>query len=188
VDFAATVGAPLVCCHGEVGRIRAIADHDQEYGYLLSGVQRIARHAAGLGLGLAMEVLNRYESHLLNTTAQAIEFVTQVGAANVGILLDSYHMNIDEADPATAILDAGDRLFLFHAADSNRQAVGRGHIDFSALFRALRRIGYTGSVVVECTAAGPDPFTPEKGEGWRDEVRRHAVDSLRLLKAYASVS
>jgi D-psicose/D-tagatose/L-ribulose 3-epimerase len=188
LDFAAAVGAPLVCCHGEVGRIRAIGDHDQEYRYLLSGVQRIARQAAELGLGLAMEVLNRYESHLLNTAAQAIEFVAQVGAANVGILLDSYHMNIDEADPATAILDAGDRLFLFHAADSNRQAVGRGHMDFLALFRALRRIGYAGHVIVECTAAGPDPFTPVKGEGWRDEVRKHTVDSLRLLKAYASVS
>ena len=127
-------------------------------------------------------------SHLLNTAAQALEFVEAVGQSNVGILLDAYHMNIEEADPATAILDAGDRLFLFHAADSNRQAVGRGHTDFLALLRALRRSGYNGDVIVECTAVGPDPFTPIKGNGWRDEVRQHTTESLRLLRAYASLT
>lgn len=188
LDFAAAVGAPVVCCHGAVGRVRALADYGEEYGYLLAGVRRIAERAAGLHLRLAMEVLNRYESHLLNTATQAVVFVdliqTNVGAPNVGILLDAYHMNIEEADPATAILDAGERLFLFHTADSNRQAVGRGHTDFIALMRALRRVDYSGDVIVECTAAGPDPFTPIKGEGWHDEVRRYTVESLRLLKAY----
>ena len=123
-----------------------------------------------------MEALNRYESHLLNTAAQAAEFVEQVGMSNVGILLDAYHMNIEEADPAAAIREAGDRLFLLHVADSNREAVGRGHTDFLALMRALRRIEYRGDVVVECTAAGPDPFTPVKGEGWRDEVQRYSIE------------
>jgi len=151
-------------------------------------VGRIAARAAELNLRLAMEVLNRYESHLLNTAAQAVDFVTQVGAPNVGVLLDAYHMNIEEADPAAAILDAGQRLFLFHAADSNRQAAGRGHTDFLALTRALRRIGYAGDVIIECTAAGPDPFTPVKGEGWQDEVKQYAAESLRLLKAFSSVT
>jgi D-psicose/D-tagatose/L-ribulose 3-epimerase len=187
LDFAAAVSAPLVCCHGAVGRVRPLNTYDKEYGYLLASVQRIAARAAELNLRVAMEVLNRYESHLLNTAVQAAGFVAQVGAANVGILLDAYHMNIEEADPAAAVLEAGDRLFLFHVADSNRQAVGRGHTDFLALMRALRRIGYRGDVIVECTAAGPDPFTPVKGEGWRDEVRRYAAESLRLLQAYASV-
>lgn len=188
LDFAAAVSAPLVCCHGAVGRVRALADQVTEYGHLLNGVKQIAQRAAELDLRLAVEVLNRYESHLLNTAAQAIDLVSKARASNVGILLDAYHMNIEEADPATAILDAGERLFLFHAADSNRQAVGRGHTDFSRLMRALRRVGYAGDVIMECTAAGPDPFTPVKGKGWRDEARRYASESLRLLKACASVS
>lgn len=193
LDFAAAVGAPLVSCHGAVGRVRALAEYEEEYRYLLACVQLIAARAAELSLDVAMEVLNRYESHLLNTAAQAIAFVTAVAASNTGILLDTYHMNIEEADPAGAILDTGKRLFLFHVADSNRQAVGRGHTDFSALMRALRRSGYSGDVVVECTAAGPDPFTPVKAfagarsEDWQNEVRRYAVESLQLLKAYASV-
>jgi D-psicose/D-tagatose/L-ribulose 3-epimerase len=194
LDFAAAVGAPVVSCHGAVGRVRALAAIEEEYAYLLAGVQRIAARAAELNLRLAMEVLNRYESHLLNTAAQAVQFVADVadvtvgtdvadgGAPNVGILLDAYHMNIEEADPAAAILDAGEHLILFHAADSNRQAVGRGHTDFLALMGALRRVGYAGDIVIECTAAGPDPFTPVKGPGWRDQVRRYAAESLKNLK------
>lgn len=187
LDFAAAVGARLVGCHGAVGRVRALTTHDQEYDHLLAGVQRIAARAAELDLRVAMEALNRYESHLLNTAAQAVAFVKQVGLTNVGILLDAYHMNIEEADPAAAIREAGDRLFLLHVADSNRQAVGRGHTDFLALMRALHRIGYGGDVIVECTAAGPDPFTPAKGEGWCEEVRRYAAESVRLLRAYECV-
>ena len=148
----------------------------------------IATRAGEFNLRLALEVLNRYESHLLNTATQAVEFVKEVGAPNVGILLDAYHMNIEEADPVGAILDAGERLFLFHAADSNRQAVGRGHTDFLAQTRALRRVGYTGDVILECTAAGPDPFTPVKGEGWLAEVRQFTKESLRLLKSYADLA
>lgn len=188
LDFAAAVGSPLVCCHGAVGRVQPLADLPDEVGYLQAGVQRIAARAAPLGLGVAMEVLNRYESHLLTTAAEAVAFVHAVGEPNVGILLDAYHMNIEEADPAAAVLDAGDRLFLFHAADSNRQAVGRGHTDFLALWRALRRNGYAGDVVIECTASGPDPFTPVKSGGWQDEVRAYVAESLRMLQAYASVT
>lgn len=185
LDFAAALEAPLISCHGAVGRIRALGEQAAEQAHLVAGVQQIGARAAELGLRVAMEVLNRYESHLLNTGAQALAFAEQVGTANVGVLLDAYHMNIEEADPAAAILDVGERLFLFHAADSNRQAVGRGHTDFRALMRALRRVGYVGDVIIECTAEGPDPFTPVKGGGWRDEVRRHAVQSLRLLQALA---
>jgi len=184
LDVAAALGAPLVSCHGAVGRIRALGDPAEEYGHFVAGVQRIAERAAQLKLRVAMEVLNRYESHVLNTAAQALRFVQEVGAPNVGVLLDAYHMNIEEADPVGAVMEAGQRLFGFHAADSNRQAVGRGHTDFLALMRALRRIGFDGDVVVECTASGPDPFTPVKGPNWRAEVRQYAVESLQHLRAF----
>ena len=187
LDFAAAVGAPVVSCHDAAGRIRALGRHVEEYDHFIAGVQRIASHAGELDLQLALEVLNRYESHLLNTAAQAVQFVEKVDAPNVGILLDAYHMNIEESDPAGAILDAGERLFLFHAADSNRQAVGRGHTDFLSLTRALRRVDYTGDVILECTAAGPDPFTPVKGDGWLAEVRQFTQESLHLLKGYADL-
>ena len=182
LDFAAEVGAPIVGCHGEVGRIRPVTTYEQEYVNYVVGVQRIAARAQELGLRLAIEVLNRYESYLLNTSEEAVRFGEEVGARNVGLLLDAYHMNIEEADLGSAILVAGEHLVLFHAADSNRQAVGRGHTDFPGVMLALKNIGYNGSIIVECAASGPDPFTPVKGPGWRDEVANYVDESISLLR------
>lgn len=188
LDFAAKVGAPMVGCHGAVGRIRPVTTYEQEYVNYVVGVQRIAERAQELGLRLAIEVLNRYESHLLNTAEEAVRFVEEVGAPNVGLLLDAYHMNIEEADLVSAILAAGEHLALFHAADSNRQAVGRGHTDFAGVMRALKDIGYNGAIIVECTAAGPDPFTPVKGQGWLEEVAGYLVESISLLRELEAIA
>ncbi len=182
LDFAAEVGAPMVGCHGAVGRIRPVSTYEQEYVNYVVGVQRIAARAQELGLRLSIEVLNRYESHLLNTAEEAVRFVEEVGAPNVGILLDAYHMNIEEEDLGGAIRTAEEHLVLFHAADSNRQAVGRGHTDFLGVMRALKDIGYNGAIIVECTASGPDPFTPVKGAGWRDEVAVYVAESIGRLR------
>ena len=92
------------------------------------------------------------EPDLQHTAAEALDFVDDVGADNVGILLDAYHMNIEEADPAAAIRQAGDRLWLYHAADSNRQSIGRGHTDFAAQLATLSDIIYQGPIIMECTA------------------------------------
>ncbi|MBI4758471.1 MAG: sugar phosphate isomerase/epimerase [Chloroflexi bacterium] len=185
LEFAVAVGCPIVSCHGAVGRVRALSTQEEEYALLVNSLQLLARRAQDLGVTIALECLNRYESHLLNTAAQALRCLADVGSPAVGVLMDAYHMNIEEADPAGAILATGRHLALFHAADSNRQAVGRGHTDFAGLLRALREIGYDGSIIVECTAAGPDPFTPAKGPGWREEVARYTAESLRLLRLHA---
>ena len=79
LDFATGVGAPMVGCHGAVGRIRPVTSYEQEYVNYVVGVQRIAARAQELGLRLAIEVLNRYESHLLNTVEEAVRFVEEVG-------------------------------------------------------------------------------------------------------------
>jgi D-psicose/D-tagatose/L-ribulose 3-epimerase len=164
LDFAAELDNPLVCCHGLVGRVRAVATGAEEYELLLRSVGQIAGRAQALNLRLAMEVLNRYEAHMINTAADAVRFVADVGADNVGLLLDAYHMNSEEADPAAALRLAGDRLWLYHAADSNRQGIGRGHTDFGAQLTALADVGYAGPIILECTAPGPDPFAATKDE------------------------
>jgi len=182
LDLAAEVGNPVVCCHGAVGRVRAISTYEDERQWFAVGVQRIAERARQAGLRIALEVLNRYEAHLLNTAQETVTFVKQVGADNVGLLLDCYHMNIEEEDLPTAIATAGDRLYLFHAADSNRQAVGRGHTDWPRVLRALREADYAGDVILECTAPGPDPFTPVKTDGWQETVWQYVEESLRYLE------
>ena len=164
LDFAAELGRPLVSCHGYVGRVRAISTCAEERAVFVQAVRQIAERAKTLDLRLGMEVLNRYEAHLLNTAAEALNFITELGVDNVGILLDAYHMNIEEADPAAALRLARNRLWLYHAADSNRQGIGRGHTDFGAQLAALSDVGYTGPIILECTAPGPDPFTAIKDE------------------------
>lgn len=182
LDFANSVGQPLVSCHGYVGRIRPVSSQAEEWTLLVRAVRQIAEQAQTVGLRLVIEVLNRYESHLINTAAEAADFVEEVGADNVGILLDAYHMNIEEADPAAALRQAGHRLWLYHVADSNRQGIGRGHTDFAAQLTALADIGYQGPIILECTAPGPDPFTPIKGEdplGWLETYLGESRDLLR---------
>ncbi len=162
LEFGAALGGPLVCCHGDVGRIRAITSQEEEWTLFVEAVREVAGRAQTLNLRLVIEVLNRYESHLVNNASEALAFVSDVGADNVGILLDAYHMNIEEPDPAGALRQAADRLWLYHAADSNRQAIGRGHTDFGAQMTALKEIDFASPIILECTAPGPDPFSAIK--------------------------
>jgi len=99
-----------------------------------------------------------------------------------GILLDTYHINIEEDDLAGAIRTAGDRLFLFHVVDSNRRAIGRGHIPFSDVLRELAQTDYSGPIVVECTAPGPDPFTTMKDPGWYEQTVDEVQKSIREIR------
>jgi sugar phosphate isomerase/epimerase len=184
VDWAAELGAPLISCHGAVGRVRAVKTYAEERRLYLEAVGQIAARAREAGLRVALELLNRYEAHLLNTVAAGLRFLAELGADNVGLLVDAYHANIEEPDLPLAIWLAGDRLFLFHVADSNRQAVGRGHTDFVAVTRALRAIGYQGDIIFECVPPGPDPFTADKGPGSLATLETYLRESLALMQGY----
>ena len=172
LDFGAALGGPLVCCHGDVGRIRAITSQAEEWAVFAEAVREVAERAQTMNLCLVMEVLNRYESHLVNNAAEALAFVDDVGADNVGILLDAYHMNIEEPEPANA---------LCQAADSNRQGIGRGHTDFCAQMAALHEINYSGPIILECTAPGPDPFKAIKDESSLSWLETYLAESRKWL-------
>lgn len=182
LDFAVDIGKPLISCHGYVSRVRPISTLAEEYSLFVSAVQQIAERAKTLDMRFVIEVLNRYEAHLVNTATQAKKFIADVGAENVGILLDAYHMNIEERDPAEALREAGDSLWMYHAADSNRQGIGRGHIDFPAQMKALADIDFRGPTIIECSAPGPDPFTAIKDENsltWLETYLQESLDWLR---------
>jgi D-psicose/D-tagatose/L-ribulose 3-epimerase len=184
LDFAAELDRPLVSCHGYVGRVRPVGTIEDEWRLFAQAVRQIAERARTLDLCLVMEVLNRYEAHLVNTASEAVAFVDEVGAANVGVLLDAYHMNIEESEPAAALRRAGDRLWLYHVADSNRQGIGRGHTDFAAQMAALSDIGYAGPIILECTAPGPDPFIAIKGPDSRSWLETYLQESRQWLLDY----
>ncbi|MDH7485093.1 MAG: sugar phosphate isomerase/epimerase family protein [Anaerolineae bacterium] len=108
-----------------------------------------------------MEVVNRFEQFLLNTCDEAIAYVEAVGSPNARILLDTFHMNIEEDFIGEAILKAGDRLGHFHIGENNRMPPGYGHIPWTEVGAALRKIRYQGYVVME-------PFLMPGGEVGRD--------------------
>ena len=126
VDFAAELGQPLISCHGLVGRIKAIGTQLEEDQLLVDAVRQIAGRADQAGLKVVFEVLNRYETHQIHNHEQALVLLGEVGLENFGILLDAYHMNIEEANPAEALRRTGKHLWLYHVADSNRAGIGYG--------------------------------------------------------------
>ena len=115
----------------------------------IEAVRRIADFAGERGVTLGLEVVNRYESNLLNTAAQALEFIDEVGQPHVCVHLDTYHMNIEEADLAAPVLACGQRLGYVHIGENHRGYLGAGHIDFAQFFGALAQIGYQGTVTFE---------------------------------------
>lgn len=112
-------------------------------------LSRVGEEAARHGITLGLEVVNRYETNVLNTAVQGVELCRMIGLPNVRIHLDSYHMNIEEADMELAIVDAGEHLGYFHIGESNRGYLGAGSVDFPRIFNGLARIDYSGPIVFE---------------------------------------
>lgn len=108
------------------------------------------RTAAKSGTSLLIEPLNRYETHLIRTLQDGVEICERVGNPHVRIMADFFHMSIEEQDLPAAIRSAGKHIAHVHLADSNRQMPGLGHTDFKSGFAALREIGYTGYMALEC--------------------------------------
>jgi D-psicose/D-tagatose/L-ribulose 3-epimerase len=109
----------------------------------------VADLAAGLGVTLGIEPVNRYESHLVNTCAQARHLIEMIERDNVRIHLDTYHMNIEEKDFYQATLLAGNDLIHYHLCENDRGIPGTGQVDWDGIFRALAQINYTGYAALE---------------------------------------
>jgi sugar phosphate isomerase/epimerase len=107
---------------------------------------------------LILEPLNRYETSLYNDTASAKEVIDRIGRPNLKMLIDTFHMNIEEPDIIGSILDVREYISHVHFADSNRWAPGCGHIDFPKIVSALRTINYQGAI---CAEILPKP-TPDE--------------------------
>mmetsp|Transcript_173275 Transcript_173275/g.421463 ORF Transcript_173275/g.421463 Transcript_173275/m.421463 type:complete len:347 (+) Transcript_173275:426-1466(+) len=115
----------------------------------VGAIKRLAVKADAMGVTLGLEVVNRYETNLLNTAEQAVAFVSDVDEPNVVVHLDSYHMNIEEKSLKRAVLICGDKLGYVHVGESDRGALGTGTVDFDGLFEGLAEVGYAGPITFE---------------------------------------
>ncbi|UQU68273.1 sugar phosphate isomerase/epimerase [Couchioplanes caeruleus] len=112
-------------------------------------LQGLAAEAGTRGMTLGLEVCNRYETNVINTARDALRLADDIGADNVLVHLDTYHMNIEEDDLVRPVLEVGDRLGYVHIGENHRGYLGSGHLDFTSFFHALADIGYTGPVTFE---------------------------------------
>lgn len=133
-----------------LGLIRGITpqgqSHEQSMTYLVEALQECSAAANPHGVRYALEPLNRYETDLIHTVADGLDLIERVGADNFGLLLDTFHMNIEEPSIEESIRACGDRIFHFHVADSNRWHPGAGHLDFVSILDILFKTGYNGYV------------------------------------------
>ncbi len=135
-------------------------------------MKRLAKVAEDYDITYGIEAVNRFEGVVCNTAKEALQYVNAVDNKKVGVLLDTYHMNIEENNIGDAIRLVGDKLVGFHTGDNNRLAPGRGHIDWNEVFGALKEIGYKGRIVSE-------PFVKMGGEVGRDiYVWRNLMDDV----------
>ena len=138
--------------------LRPLASPEQlEFDLLCLLLDDLAKTAEAAGTLLLLEPLNRYETHFIRRLEQAVAVCEKVAHPNLKIMADFFHMSIEEADIPLAIRNAGNWIAHVHLADSNRLLPGQGHTDFKSGFAALKEIGYTGYMALECGIMG-DPL------------------------------
>jgi D-psicose/D-tagatose/L-ribulose 3-epimerase len=135
----------------------------------VAAMQRLSDYAADKGINVNLEVVNRYETNIMNTGIEGLAFLDEVNRPNTFIHLDTYHMNIEEDGMEKSILAAGDRLGFVHIGESHRGYLGSGNVDFDTFFAALKKINYQGPITFESfSSAVVDPALSNTLCVWRN--------------------
>jgi D-psicose/D-tagatose/L-ribulose 3-epimerase len=151
MDVAAAMGAEALSgvTYGGIGERTGLPPTPAEYDNIARALEAGAKHARQLGLAFGIEPVNRYENHLINTAAQAKWMIEKVGADNIFIHLDTYHMNIEEKGAGNGILDAREHLRYIHLSESDRGTPGEGTCDWDEVYATLAAIGFKGGLAME---------------------------------------
>lgn len=143
-----------------VGKIVPDARPEEEWKWAVEGVKEVYAFTEANGLKIGIEPINRFETYFINRGAQALALAEAVGP-NCGVCLDTFHMNLEEADMFATMKKVGDRLINFHVADNNRMAPGMGHLDWKRIMDTLTEIGYNEMLSVEfCPPIDRTPANP----------------------------
>jgi sugar phosphate isomerase/epimerase len=186
VRFAHELGGQEVTIvPATVGKIIPDGTAEQEWRWVVEALREVYGLAEQLGVRMALEPLNRFETYFLNRADQAVALAKEVGP-NCGVCLDAFHLNIEEADLFAAIRNTGSRIADFHVADNNRMAPGQGSLDWRRIVETLRSVGYDGALTVEFVA--PVDRTPVSP--WPDQIETNPVDispeQLKFIQDHGS--
>ncbi len=151
VRAASALGADLLCgpMAVPVGELRGRGFTDQEFDTCVRSLQEVGTVASAEGVTLALEPLNRFETFMLNTVQDGVRLMNAVDQPSVGLLLDTFHMHIEEKSTSDAIRRAAMHIKHFHCSENDRGAVGSGQVDWTGTFQALADVQYSGWLVVE---------------------------------------
>ncbi len=153
VDFASELKSPIVAgpMYSATGKTRLLSKDEKlkQWQLAVDSLRKAGDYAGEHGVKLAIEPLNRFETDFINTVEQGLELLDQIARPNVGLLLDTFHMNIEEKDIAAAIRRAGSKIFHFHACENDRGTPGTGHVEWTSVKDALVDVGYEGPLVIE---------------------------------------
>ena len=186
IDVTAAMGAEALSgvTFGGIGQRTGVPPTMEEYDNIARALGEAAKYAKAKGIAFGIEPVNRYENHLINTGAQAKWMIEKVGADNIFIHLDTYHMNIEEKGAGNGILDARDHLRYIHLSESDRGTPGEGTCDWDEVYATLAAIGFKGGLAMESFINMP----PEVAYGlavWRpvadsfEEVMEKGLPFLR---------
>lgn len=184
VDFAHGLNCKRVVINPtRLTKWTPLASIEEELRWGAESVAAVADYAKEKGVTLCVECWNRYDTYLINTAEEGRNFVSMVNRDNVGVMLDTFHLNIEEVDMAEAIRSCKGCLVHLHVGDSNRQAPGMGHMDFKPLLQALKDIDYPGYVTMELVPPAADPDTYEDMHDMRYFYEDYPVKALKYLKS-----
>jgi len=153
IDFANITNSPLVSgpMYAATGLARLLPSDERkkQWQRAAENMKRLADYAGTKGVKLAVEPINRFETDFINTVDQGLEFLEMIGYDNVGLLLDTFHMNIEEKSIGDAIRRAGNKLLNFHACSNDRGTPGQDHLPWGDIFKGLKDANYEGYMVIE---------------------------------------
>jgi sugar phosphate isomerase/epimerase len=157
IDLAAYLGA-MVNIGRLRGQLKLLGNVPDAWATAIERLRQVVAYAAGLGVKITIEPLNRYETDFIFNAADGVCLIEDLACDNLGLMLDLFHMNIEDASIEEGLRLAGDRVWHVHIADSNRRYPGSGHIAFDSIFATLKDMGYQGYVSAELLPL-PDPDT-----------------------------
>ncbi len=149
IKMAKALGGKMFCIvPSTVGKVKPLASPAEEWKWVVEGLKEVAAFAGDHGITPGVEPLNRFETYLINRHDQALRLAEEVGNG-LRVVLDAFHINIEEVDPMQAIRNVGDKLLDFHVADNNRKPAGEGKYNWTEVIKTLKEINYQGHLTAE---------------------------------------
>ena len=187
IEICAALDSPIFCgpLYSAVGKLVGRSRTQEEWDLAVDGLKEMAVIAGDNGVTLALEPLNRFETYFINIAEDAVRLVRDVDHPNLGVHLDTFHMNIEEKDLYKAIKSTGELLVHMHCCENDRGTPGSGHVDWDGVSKALRELDYDGWIVIESFVPAIEAIAKaaaiwrELAPGGADAVAQEGLGFLR---------